>query len=155
MKLTGICSRSVFAEHPWLTLAPALRWAVHRHLSLDAMYRTGAEAEHLRHTQNARAFAQLALCFAFDLAVYLWPAKPFARATALLSPARTLWRIIERSNFGERACKPISAIYADKAIRLFQTPASNSDKAICRLNAPSKSIETVPKICIVGTVDRL
>jgi hypothetical protein len=40
---------------------------------------------------------------------------------------------------GERDCKPISAIYADNAIRLFQTPASNSDKAICRLNAPSKS----------------
>jgi hypothetical protein len=79
-------SRSVFAEHPWLTLAPALRWAVHRHLSLDAMYRTGAEAEHLRHTQNARAFAQLALCFAFDLAVYLWAAKPLAARYGPLKP---------------------------------------------------------------------
>jgi len=52
--------------------------------------------EHLCHAQNARPFAQLALCFAFGLAVYLRPAKPLAARYGRLGPARTLWRIIER-----------------------------------------------------------
>src|SRR5271163_4168588 len=44
---------------------------------------------------------------------------------------------------------------ADKAIRLFQTPGPRVIRQFAALTRRPKSIETVPKICIVGTVDRL